>query len=255
MKLLSDKALKARGILTIGERRAKFPFTVAEVMNNSINGDVYILPADGQSLAQAVESWQENAGIDNVKWRETVYLARTAYKDCKRCGTTCLEDTMLVQDVYQSPWDDKPKLEYHCSSHCEERENEGDFSPITCDACGSSIVQRCTSNGWHEYFRKLDGNLVCLKCYQEGLEKVGIDRADIVKGKAPGMFFNRGELADKGWHKIASYVLPGADMPRYQADCLAVIDAGGRIIVEYDRMAIGGLEGYITVWSKVKGEK
>lgn len=50
------------------------------------------------------------------------------------------------------------------------------------------------------------------------------------------------------------YFVNGAESAkRYNRKALELVDSGNKVLTAYERLAIGGLEGYITMMSKQEG--
>ena len=165
---------------------------------------------------------------------------------------------------YDSPWDDIPRVDLYCSEECHEHSEDsywGSFTYQRCDSCERHIVERCPSNGWHEYFRyDMDtSEAICLRCYEEsvladGQPETDFDGDSSVKG---GMFFDHGnpELVAVGYGRLEeAFIQSGASALDYNAKARAYIEQGYQLVTAFESMAIGGLEGYIELWGKKKQE-
>lgn len=191
---------------------------------------------------------------------------------CHECGAKKFRSRMYEVEVYDSPWDTVPKTihvckrtpkpfqrEYHREwmESCEELLTDtgwADFHYFTCAVCGRMVISQCPSNGWHSYVRVVDGEEICLKCYEEALYENGIPRESFEENKIAGMFFNRGDLQEHGYEPVEGYqdffVRTTENAKEFCAKAIKLIDAGSKVAVDYEHMAIGGLEGYVSLYAK-----
>lgn len=166
----------------------------------------------------------------------------------------------VMRELYDTPWDDQPKTRFFHSDECEEAYTKsGSFDYVDCEGCGRTVCEQNTRNGWMVQFKDhADLGYVCLRCYEEEILKNGQSRSDFegtrIKG---GMFFssdNR-EPKGKGFEEVSEfkdYFVNGPETAKpYNKHALSLIDSGHRVTTAYERLAIGGLEGYITMMSKL----
>jgi hypothetical protein len=188
---------------------------------------------------------------------------------CYECGEVIKKnEEYITLEVYDSPFDETSKtihlhIENNISDHyrisCEEAlydEQWADFRYLDCPICKRTIVRQCPTNGWHSYVRDYDDEEICLSCYEQIIIKDGIARERFEAGKLDGMFFNEQDLKDAGYAMVADmenfYVRTNGDVEKYCSEALKYIDDGYLVVTEYEHMAIGGLEGYQTMWIKHK---
>ena len=174
--------------------------------------------------------------------------------------------TSVRLELYDSPFDDEPRIEYvHYNLYDYERSCEyalhdssyTDFNYQECDHCNRDICVRSPRNGWHGHFRyddETDEN-ICLKCYEADILENGVSRSKIESGVLPGMFFSYGnpELEEAGYTDMGHYFIGG----QYSSDevrriILDLMDQGKKVVIGYERLAIGGSEGTISVHAKDK---
>ena len=167
----------------------------------------------------------------------------------------------LTLTVYDSPWDgpEDAKVIGFCSEECEQehRDHAGDgsFRYQYCDRCGRNIIERCPSNGWREYFR-VDGEEcehVCMKCWQERYLKTGLRRSELRNGSELATdFYNHSELEEHGWkqHESRRFVRSRKDADALLAECRSLKKQGLNVLLDTQSMAIGGLEGFINIYTK-----
>lgn len=164
-----------------------------------------------------------------------------------------------IYEVYDSPFDTEPSTVAVCGEACDEVfwTTDYDFAYWECDECQRLVCQRNPSNGWHEHFRFTeDGDQICLLCYQDAILANGHPRAAFERGSIPGMFFSGDdrEPLGAGYEKATTEFIRGGDAA--QAFCeqaLRYIDDGYQVVVGYESMAIGGLEGTVSLFVKKAG--
>ena len=198
--------------------------------------------------------------------------------ECHECGRKKFKYQMYEVEVYDSPWDEVPKTIYVCKEmpepfkkyygmtyreSCEELLTDTSwaaFRYFTCDACQRMVISQCPSNGWHSYMRIVNEcEQICLKCYEEDLYENGIPRESFEQNKIAGMFFNRGDLQEHGYEPVEGYqgffVRGTEDAKKFCAKAIELIASGHKVAVDYERMAIGGLEGYVNLYTKPSADK
>jgi len=198
--------------------------------------------------------------------------------ECEECGTKKPKSQMYRFEAYDTPWDDTPRILYVCKEmpqemkdsynmqyreSCEELLTDSswaDFRYFECDECGRFICEQNPRNGWHVQYRELDHGhaildyaKVCLKCYESMMFEDGLTDDDLEAGKLSGMFFNDSELEEHGFQKIPEfdYVHVTSETKAKQIiERAKILKASGhKVVINYESMAIGGLEGYVTLWA------
>jgi hypothetical protein len=124
--------------------------------------------------------------------------------------------------VFETPWDEEETEKHFCSEECETTYlYGGDFSYFTCGEC---------------------------------------EREKLEKGLIPGMFFSRDnhEPLDAGYRQVPGFtgffVRTERDAGRIIRKALALMDRGEKVVIGYERLAVGGGEGYVTLFEKDDGE-
>ena len=196
------------------------------------------------------------------------YCSKCAELDSEEICDWCHEpfkngDYRTIIEVYNSPWDVPVDMKVHVKDDYKEDcsslifdSGYHDFSYFTCAECERNVIVRCPSNGWHTYYRLNDfDEMVCLKCYEENILKNGISREKFETNAISGMFFNDGELEEKGYSQhITRFINSKSSAKDFCKEAIKKIDEGFLVVVEYDRMGIGGSEGTVTMWIKQKDE-
>jgi hypothetical protein len=95
---------------------------------------------------------------------------------------------------------------------------------------------------------------VCLRCYEESIYDQGLPREEFEVGEIPGMFFNRGDLEKHGFSLVDGfedwYAHDEASTKALCDEALRLIDAGYQVAVDYERLGIGGGEGYVSLYAR-----
>lgn len=161
----------------------------------------------------------------------------------------------FTREVYETPWDDEPTLKHFCSEECEEAYlYGGDFAYFTCDCCGREVCQQNPRNGWMVQYRYEDSTMYCLKCYEEDILENGHSEEKFKNGQIPGMFLNDSDLEDAGFEPVlpfTDYFVRTTNSAQVFANkALELINNGFKVVVNYERMAIGGIEGTVSMWAK-----
>ena len=187
---------------------------------------------------------------------------------CDQCDEMGIIEDMYKVELWDRPFDTKPRIayfhikvpakfneKYHDS--CEEFIYErGDFNYFDCPNCGRIVCEQNPSNGWMTQYREHFGDQICLKCYEEMILENGVDREHFEEGKLEGMFFsgNNHEPLDAGYsidERVYNVRVAGSDKAKEICKiALDYIDKGGKVIIGYESMAIGGIEGYVTLFYK-----
>lgn len=167
----------------------------------------------------------------------------------------------LYAELFDTPWEKSPRMAWFCSDECEQAYcSSGEFDYLICEACARRVCEQNPHNGWHIQFRHNENlGYICVRCYQDEILKNGQPRADLESGSIyGGMFFSWGntEPKDAGFQEVAGfrdYFVEGLESARkYNTHALSLIDGKCNVLTAFDRLAIGGLEGYITMMAKLK---
>jgi len=170
----------------------------------------------------------------------------------------------MTAELYDTPWEDRPHTVFFHSDECEQAYIHADsFGYRDCEACCRTLCQQHPGNGWMWQFREhAELGEICLRCYQDEILENGQPRSDFSGSKiSGGMFFsgdNREPLA-AGFEEVdgfENYFVHGCTRAlMYNQRALELIDAGRKVVTGFERLAIGGLEGYITMFAKSESPK
>jgi hypothetical protein len=165
----------------------------------------------------------------------------------------------LYAELFDTPWEQSPRTVWFCSDRCEESYCfSGDFEYSFCDCCGRKVCSQNPSNGWQVQYRShRELGEVCLRCYEEEITKNGQPRSDFEGNQIlGGMFFSWGnrEPVAAGFDEVEGfsdcYITNHDSARRYNSHALGLVNSGHKVLTAYERMGIGGTEGYITMMSK-----
>ena len=197
---------------------------------------------------------------------ELRYMVEELMIECDGCGEKLRKGGKQhdTRDVYENPWDEYPTrtLDLHKEKYLSSGEEcrdipfigyyYGDFHYEFCVDCCREIIVRNPNNGWHEFFRYEEEGPICLRCYEEGILKFGVEREDIEDGRLPGMFFDYGnpELKAAGYIEHGRYFVNSRSKDSVREEILKIMDAGYQVVIGYERLANTGDEGHISVHIK-----
>ena len=185
-------------------------------------------------------------------------------KTCHECGKrfrTGQEKATL--DIYDDPWAMKPCV---VRVHTENDDDHGscldkmtdtsfaDFRYFECQKCERLIVRQCLDNGWRSYVKILNGEEVCVRCYQEMVLEDGSDAETFENGRIDGDFFDSREISAHGWSLVpgfhGAFINGKGSVDRFCNQALKLIADGHKVLVNLERMGIGGGEGYVSLFVK-----
>ena len=188
---------------------------------------------------------------------------------CEETNIWLFKEKAIIQDLYARPHDNIPDTYYFLNELARDgymgEIYSKDFSYFYCEGCNRYICQQNPSNGWMIQYTWLgddDSEMVCNRCYEEHSLENGMDIEKCLRTRTiPGLFMNGRELEEAGWKTVLGFEDYLLGMGRsgssgdYELnkllDAIEDIDNNnGKMFIEYNDMAIGGLGGYITLWMK-----
>lgn len=175
--------------------------------------------------------------------------------ECLNCFEEAQDEFTAV--VFETPWDKEPRVKKFCSEDCmDDYLYGGDFSYFTCAGCEREICRQNPRNGWHVQSRFVDGEEICLKCYEEEVLKNGVPKEKFENNRIPGMFFSYGNIEPReaGFIEVEGFInchITGEESVRRLCQkALELIEKGYKVVVGYESMGIGGVEGYVTLMKR-----
>lgn len=180
---------------------------------------------------------------------------------CDYCEKVLDPETYQWREVHDRPFSDDSRIARYCGDDCQQAGlfDRGDFNYFDCDACGRTVCEQNPSNGWHTQYRTLDdgdNEKVCLRCYEKIILDEGIPREKFENREIAGTFFSRGnfEPLKAGYTVDELYqdfnIRSQNSIDSYCQRALELIDKGYKVVTGYENLAIGGLEGYVTLFYK-----
>jgi len=216
-----------------------------------------------------VETWQNKESEYNFTRFEVVHCKPLKQdiktRTCYHCGLEFPEKSQYARldiEMWSRPFDETPTTNDFCSSFCIEclsgNVYNRDFNWFDCTDCGRFICEQNPSNGWHSQVRYLDDEYreepLCLKCYEKHMFEFGIDtdELDPDEPKLQGMFFDDSELEQNGFTQQGDKRFVRSNATDIVNELIDIAAAGNIVIVSYEHMAYGGIEGTISIWAKPK---
>lgn len=177
-----------------------------------------------------------------------------------------LNDPYVKITLFDSPFDKEGHEEAfhvengeHNYDFCYDRLTDtdwADFRYFECPGCLRMVCRQNPRNGWHGQVREIGDEEVCLRCYEEEILEKGIERERFEDGKIDGMFLNDSDLQEAGFVEVEGFnyvhITSKFDAGRYCKEAMRLIDEGFIVVTNYERMGIGGLEGFVSMWIKDK---
>ena len=183
---------------------------------------------------------------------------------CEMCREKNAKES-IYGEYFDSPWDTEGEMQHFCSEECREHNEDSswtDFAYRYCDGCSRCICERSPRNGWHTHFRIVNEcELLCLKCYEEEILEKGCEESSFSSGMIPGVFFSQDnhEPLDAGYEVVDGYgycsIASSTQAKQFCDAAIRLIESGNKVVVGYERMAIGGLEGCVTMFAKGEGDE
>ncbi len=211
-------------------------------------------------LKWCAQKWGYYGHVSDMEIVKTRLKSWETVEDSEFYKLRIFKELALTPEIWSRPFDETPEENYFVNWFAADcyigRVYSKDFAYFECEECGRTICEQNPSNGWMSQMHIIDGwGSICNKCYEERTLEEGIN--DQFDGESiPGQFYNDGEVAEAGWEKVEDHMLAGSGYSGYRdpKDAIGVIkkwiDAGKKVLVNYENMAIGGLGGYISIYIK-----
>ena len=181
-------------------------------------------------------------------------------------STTCefcdeqIEDMLTTIFVHDHPDSDAREVNLH--ENCQEDFTSlGEFPYVECEECDRLVCYRNPRNGWDVQFRnhprKKNRGDVCVSCYKDIVLRKGQKEKDFVDDSERihgGVFFSHSDLEQAGFVSDPDFthfhVRCGNDAEKFNNQAANRIAEGKKVVVDWGSMAIGGFEGYISLFVK-----
>lgn len=176
--------------------------------------------------------------------------------ECDSCLTETFEAELYSETYFLSPFDDEATDgEARVCQDCWDASDGLEDGLFWCDGCSRQITE---SRGHHMHYRVVDAGMLCLACVEDTLRREGIAGFEVelealfTEGRLFGMFFNIGDLEAAGWtgHGYRTFIDREESAMALAAEAKRLHEEGRLIIIGYESLAIGGSEGYVTLFSR-----
>lgn len=191
-------------------------------------------------------------------------------KICGECGKTFRSHETIKSGlvakvlIFDNPWDKVGEMiKVHTANEdkfgrtCQDKLTDtgrADFRYFECAECHRMVIRQCPKNGWRSYVKHRGDEEICVACYQKTRLENGESREVLESGRIPGDFHNHSELQANGWLPVLNHrcvhITSSERAKEFCQAALELLDKGKRVLVDYDSMAIGGGEGYISLYCK-----
>lgn len=200
--------------------------------------------------------WGYEADVSDMKLIET--FADETCMDAE-FDVYMFTERAIHSELYDRPFENEPNDMKFCCNFSYDcmigRVYSKDFDYEHCQDCERTICLQNPSNGWMVQGHQNDAGWECNKCYEERTMPDGIN--DEFNGsQIPGQFYNDEDIIENGWTKIHDNILvasgySGYNDPKHAIGMISdLIEAGDKVLVNHEAMAIGGLGGYISIYTK-----
>lgn len=215
---------------------------------------------DKLKLKWYAQKWGYKGQVSDMELTKIRLHSWEAVRDSEFLDLYIFKELALKPDFYSRPFDESPEENYFVNWFAADCYKgtiySKDFAYFECEDCGRTICQQNPSNGWMSQMHIInDSYQVCNKCYEETTLINGIND-EFDGSNIPGQFYNESDIIEAGWEKAEDSILAGSGYSEYADPKNATniiqkwIDAGKKVLVNYEHMAIGGLGGYISIYIK-----
>ena len=167
------------------------------------------------------------------------------------------KDLSYESELYDSPFDLNPNdmvfSSWFAIDCMKGTLYSKDFGYEYCEDCGRDVCVQNPSNGWHSQVHYHENGIECNKCYEERTLRDGIN--EDFDNNIPGQFYNYTDIEAAGWVKESDQAAGSGHSDYHNPDnaishLRELIESGLKVLVNYDSMAIGGMGGYFSVYTK-----
>ena len=193
---------------------------------------------------------------DNSFGFEFLKTFEIAYDD--ELGIWGFKELMIPLETYSTPFDEFPEIRHYISYDGIDglmgRVYSRDFAYFECPRCGRIICEQNPKNGYHvqcKFIEDEDG-YVCNSCYETQLLEIGSSRKKLENYELDGLFLDNEDLYEfEELQNIPSFV-NGSNLKHVCDLILETVKPEEVFLIQYNRLGLGGGEGYITVYKKKK---
>lgn len=207
-------------------------------------------------INQLLDKWtyasKDIIGCDEPLICDLPFRSTEPIVECDETGLKVYRTSALMMEMYSTPWQNEPDdhyfLNYEAYSCYYGMIYSKDFAYFSCPNCGRDICEQNPANGYHIQYRIVDGEYMCLSCYEKMILADGIEYRD-VDGFA-GMFLETEDIGNNGWKLHNSYFVNHSNENYVKNKIRSLFKDGTKVLIQYDRLAYGGSEGSISVYTK-----
>lgn len=166
-------------------------------------------------------------------------------------------------EIYDDPWATKPcTVRVHTGNDdgngdCLDKLTDTSWASFRyqeCPVCERMIVSQHLDNGWRSFFKTVDGEEICIKCYQESRLADG-EPAETFEAKyVGGDFYNSSDISVNNWSLVPGYhghfINSKESAEKFCGTALSLIQNGNKVLVDWGAQAYGGGEGYYSLYVK-----
>lgn len=209
----------------------------------------------GKMYRELKEKWESEAWgyYGYVEFIE--HVRGLTYKDLVKCDEFDIwlfdEEAVKPDNVYSRPFENVPETlcftSYFALDCYLGNVYSRDFQYYYCEGCQRYVCGQNPSNGWHSQVHILERGIECNRCYEERVLRDGIN--EDFNDDLPGQFFNDKDIEGAGWTCEHNNLF--VDRKDYAVSLVkGLIDKGNKVLINYESVAIGGLEGTISIYVK-----
>jgi hypothetical protein len=169
---------------------------------------------------------------------------------CEETGVDVPKEFARGAELYNTPWETSCETTWFSSDFAADCYRgiiySKDFAYFDCPECGRTICEQNPRNGWMVQYRWLgDCEQICTSCVEKQMFEIGDD--EMIGG---ALFMDDGELREHGFMPDREYYINTSANEEAYRTRLNELRKTHHVITCIDSMAIGGLEGFVTIYIK-----
>lgn len=186
---------------------------------------------------------------------ETKIENKNEKNKCDQCGEIITNESNMIQtEVYNSAFDTESETLYFCDEECESNFFDDGETYFFCERCNRNVIRQV---GYNSHYRVVNGETMCVQCYQEEILKNGMHKESFEGSMISGMFFNRGnkEVLSVGFKEYKSVFVTGTKTAEELNKELKELNETQKIVIAFENLSIIGNEGHIIIYIKDRETK
>lgn len=165
--------------------------------------------------------------------------------------------------IYLDPWATKPStIRVHSGNDdgngdCFDKLTDtswNDFRFFECAHCERIIARQRSDNGWRSHVKEIDGEEICVKCFQDMRLADGEPAETFEAEDVGGDFYNSSDISGNDWSLVPGYhghfINSKESAEKFCTQALELIRDGNKVLVDWGAQAYGGGEGYYSLYVK-----